>query len=234
MLRLARSNQFSGKISFIGNLQNGTLYSFTVMYPLDQILKTKHLLFYSCMLMGGASSFLLENQSNKAPFVLSIVLFAVSAIVFGLTERFLATTGTLDRLRSRNADNPNLATYILVRSLELHHAFLILFGWVVFAGNLLYMEKGVTSPVEWIKALLHIVQSVGLQTNRQYFAHGPIGDMLTIFSSIIGLGAVAFVGEFIIKDPRDTFGVDRRRDVRGGALSRSFRSLPRKQRGPRR
>ena len=184
--------------------------------------------------MGGASSFLLVNQSNKAPFALSIVLFAVSAIVFWLIERFFVSTGRLDRLHARNAYNPNLGTYILVRSLELHHVFLMLFGWVVIAGNLLYEEKGVSSTVEWIKALLHIVQSIGLQTNRQYFAHGPIGVMLTIFSSIIGLGAVAFVGEFIIKDPRDTFGVDRRRDVRVGALSRSFRSLPRKQRGPRR
>lgn len=184
--------------------------------------------------MSGASSFLLWNQSNKAPFTLSIVLFAVSAIVFWLIERFIVSTGTLDRLHARNANNPNVAAYILVRSFELHHVFLMLLGWVVFAGNLLYEDMGVSSTVEWIKALLHIVQSIGLQTNRQYFAYGPLGVMLTIFSSIIGLGAVAFVGEFIIKDPRDTFGVDRRRDVRARALARSLRSLPRKQRGPRR
>lgn len=184
--------------------------------------------------MAGTSSFLLGNQSNKAPFALSIALFVVSAIVFWFIERFIVSTGTLDRLYARYAYSPNLATYILARSFELHHVFLLLFGWVVFAGNLLYAKKGVPSTVEWIKALLHIVQSIGLQTNRQYVAHGPLGVMLTILSSLIGLGAVAFVGEFIIKDQRDTFGVDRRRDVRVGALARSFRSLPRKQKRPRR
>ena len=154
-------------------------------------LPTKHLIFHVWMIICvGIAAFILLDNTNKTPSATTLVCIITAIIVYWAIELRILRRGVTSRLWREHVLNPEvnrMSVAVVVRSIELGFVFMMFIGWFLLAGGLMFDSTGSSSTHDWVRAILHAVQSAGLQTNRQYTAVGRSGVILTTLSSLAGL-----------------------------------------------
>lgn len=162
------------------------------------IWQTKNILFHGWMLVGvGGSGLFVLSEKNRIPFVLTTLYVAFSIFAYWLNEALFVRTGASRRLWKKHVIDPRrnrISVAIRVRVQDLGYVILMFFGWFLFAGNIIYLKTGSIFTRDWFRAVLHMIHSAGIQTNRSYQAEGMLGVSLTIATSMAGL---VFVGVWV-------------------------------------
>jgi len=176
------------------------------------IWQTKNLLFHGWMLGGvGVSGLLVLSEKNRVPFLVTTLYVACSILAYWLNEVKFIRSGASRRLWKKHVIDPRrnrISVAIRVRIQDLGYVILMFFGWFLIAGNIIYLETGSIITRDWCRAVLHVIHSAGIQTNRSYQAEGMIGVFLTIVTS---MGGLVFVGVWVaifISDFAIIFGKD--------------------------
>jgi hypothetical protein len=202
-------------------------------------IPSKHIIFHAWMLIVvGGTAIALLDKSNKLPSVSTIICIITAIAVYWAIELMVLRRGITKRLWRNHVLNPEvnrISIAVLVRAIELGFVFIMFIGWFLIAGNLIFDETGSTSTSDWLRAILHAVQSAGLQTNRQYHAPGVIGIMLTALSSLAGLilagvWVAIFLSDFTLVFGKGESLIQRRVAFRSGRLRTSRLSRTRRHR----
>lgn len=181
------------------------------------ILQTKNIFFLGWMLfVVGGSGFLVLSEKNSVPFVLTSAFVAFSILAHWLNEALFIRPGIPNKLWKRHVIDPRrnrISVALMVRIQELGYLILMFFGWFLFAGNIIYRSTNSNLTREWLRAVLHMISSAGIQTNRTYHADGILGVILTAATSVFSLGFIgAWIG-IIIEDLVYVMGKDDKNNV---------------------
>jgi hypothetical protein len=181
------------------------------------IWQTKNLLFVGWTLFFvGGSGFLVLSEKNRVPFVLTSAYVAFSILAYWVNEALFIRPGIPSRLWKKHVIDPRrnrISVAFMVRIQELGYLILMFFGWFLFAGNIIYRSTDSSLTREWLRAVVHMISSAGIQTNRSYHAEGPLGILLTVATSVFGLGFIgAWIG-IIIEDHVYVMGKDDKNGV---------------------
>ena len=176
------------------------------------IWQTKNLLFHGWMLGGvGGSGFLVLSEKNRVPFLVTTIYMACSILAYWLNEVLFIRSGSSRRLWKKHVIDPRrnrISVAIRVRIQDLGYVMLMFFGWFLIAGNIIYLKTGSIITRDWFRAVLHIIHSAGIQTNRSYQAEGMLGVSLTIITSMAGLVFAGVWVAIFISDFAIIFGKD--------------------------
>jgi hypothetical protein len=176
------------------------------------IWQTKNLLFHGWMLVGvGGSGILVLSEKNRVPFLVTTLYVACSILAYWLNEVKFIRSGASRRLWKKHVIDPRrnrISVAIRVRIQDLGYVILMFCGWFLVAGNIIYWKTGSIITRDWIRAVLHVIHSAGIQTNRSYQAEGMLGVLLTVATSMSGLVFVGVWVAIFISDFAIIFGKD--------------------------
>lgn len=176
------------------------------------IWQTKNLFFHGWMLGGvGGSGLLVLSEKNRVPFLLTTLYVVFSILAYWLNEALFVRNGASRRLWKRHVIDPRrsrISVAVRVRIQDLGYVILMFFGWFLIAGNIIYHKTGSIFTRDWLRAVLHMLNSAGIQTNRSYQAEGMLGVSLTIATSMAGLVFVGVWVAIFMSDFAIIFGKD--------------------------
>lgn len=193
-------------------------------------IPSRHIIFHTWMLIVvGGTAIALLDKSNKVPSISTIICIIISIGVYWAIELMVLRRGITKRLWRDHVLNPEvnrISIAVMIRAIELGFVFIMFIGWFLIAGNIIFDGTGSTSTSDWVRAILHAVQSAGLQTNRQYHAAGVMGVILTALSSLAGLilagvWVAIFLSDFTLVFGKDESLIQRRVAFRSGRLRTS-------------
>ena len=202
-------------------------------------IPSRHAIFHAWMIIGvGGTAIALLDKSNKAPSTLTVAFVIISIAAYWTIELMVLRRGVTRRLWRNHVLNPEvnrISMAVLIRAVELAFVFIVFISWFLIAGNLIFDSTGFSSTSDWLRAILHAVQSAGLQTNRQYHAPGVSGIILTALSSLAGLilagvWVAIFLSDFTFVFGKDESLIERRKSFSGVRFRTSRMSRTRRHR----